>query len=308
MNQEKSNSLPLAGVFFAVFAWGIGPIFFLAVHVSAYSIIFYRAIMWPPILLLVIWLRHIRVTRQTMMESLKPGIVFGISTMFGFIAWKETSIANATIIGNLSAALILFVAPRMLNEHVSRSQVVFSIMSFVGVVTVVFGAGGAGGATFSGDVFALLNAVFWTVYFVASKRARTGGISTWAYLFGISVSQLIVIVPLCLILSPDIGNASMRDLGLVLTMVLIPGTMGHGLIVWAHRFVNASVTSLIGLLGPVISMASAWFVYNQDVEPLQMLGAAVVLLSLAGVVRYGVKASVISDALVTADPLLNSNP
>lgn len=39
-----------------------------------------------------------------------------------------------------------------------------------------------------------------------------------------------------------------------------------------------------------------------------MLGAAVVLLSLAGVVRYGVKASVISDALVTADPLLNSNP
>ena len=308
MNKEQSSGLPLAGVFFAVFAWGIGPMFFLAVHVSAYSTIFFRAIMWPPILLIVIRLRHIQVTRQTMKESLKPGIVFGISTVLGFIAWKETSIANATIIGNLSAALILFVAPRMLNEHVSRQQVFFSVLSFVGVVAVVFGAGGAGGATFSGDVFALLNAVFWAVYFVASKRARTAGISTWAYLFGISVSQLIVIVPLCLILSPDIGNASMRDLGLVLTMVLIPGTMGHGLIVWAHRFVNASVTSLIGLLGPVISMASAWLVYNQDVAPLQMIGAAVVLLSLAGVVRYGVKMSVISDVLVTADPLLNSNP
>jgi drug/metabolite transporter (DMT)-like permease len=84
--------------------------------------------------------------------------------------------------------------------------------------------------------------------------------------------------------------------------------MGHGLMVWAHRFVNASITSLIGLLVPVISMAAAWIVYNQDVAPLQMLGAAVVLISLAGVVRYGVKASVISDVLVTADPLLNSNP
>lgn len=308
MNQEKSNGLPLAGVFFAVFAWGIGPIFFLAVDLSTYSIIFYRSIVWPPILFLVIRLRHIQITRQTMKVSLLPGIVFGISGMFGFIAWKETSITNATIISNLSAALILFVAPRMLNEHVTRSQVVFSIMSFVGVAGVVFGAGGAGGATFSGDAFALLNAVFWAVYFVASKCARTAGISTWAYLFGISVSQLIVVVPLCLIFSPDIGDASMRDLGFVLAMALIPGTMGHGLIVWAHRFVNASVTSLIGLLTPVISMASAWLVYNQDVAPLQMLGAAVVLLSLAGVVRYGARASVISDALVAADPLLNSNP
>ena len=308
MNKEESNGLPLAGVFLAVFAWGIGPIFFLAVDVSTYSAIFYRAIWWPPILFIVIRLRHIRITRKTMRESLAPGIVFGISTMLGFIAWKETSIANATIIGNLSAALILFVAPRMLKEQVSRRQVVFSILSFVGVFGVVFGASGAGGAKLLGDVFALLNAVFWAIYFVASKRARTGGISTWAYLFGISVAQLIVVVPLCLVFSPDIGTVSSRDLGILLAMALIPGTMGHGLMVWAHRFVNASVTSLIGLLVPVISMAAAWIVYNQDVAPMQMLGAAVVLLSLAGVVRYGVKASVISDALVTADPLLNSNP
>lgn len=288
-------------------AWGLGPIFFLAIHVSAYSIIFYRAIMWPPILYLVIRLCHNQITRETMRESLLPGIVFGISGMFGFIAWKETSIANATIISNLSAALILFVAPRMLKEHVTRPQVIFSVLSFIGVAGVVFGASGAGGAKISGDVFALLNAVFWAVYFVASKRARTGGVSTWAYLFGISVSQLIVVVPLCLIFSPDIGNISNRDLGILLIMALIPGTMGHGLMVWAHRFVNASVTSLIGLLTPVISMASAWLVYSQDVAPLQMVGAAVVLLSLAGVVRYGAKMSVISDGLVTADPLLNSN-
>lgn len=308
MTHEESSGLPLAGVFLAAFAWGIGPILFLAVHVSTYSAILYRAILWPPILFLVICIRHIHITRKTMKESLFPGIVFGVSTMLGFIAWKETSVANATIIGNLSAALILFVAPRMLNEHVSRRQVIFSIFSFLGVFGVVFGASGAGGARLSGDLFALLNAVFWAVYFVASKRARTGGISTWAYLFGISVSQLIVVVPLCLTLSPDIGDVSMRDIGILLAMALIPGTMGHGLMVWAHRFVNASVTSLIALLVPVISMASAWIVYNQDVAPLQMFGAAVVLLSLAGVVRYGVKASVIRDALVRADPLLNSNP
>ncbi|MEO8362970.1 MAG: DMT family transporter [Ilumatobacteraceae bacterium] len=307
MTNRESSGLPLAGVFLAAFAWGIGPIFFLAVDVSTFSAIFYRAILWPPIIFLVTRLRQVQINRQTMRESLVPGIVFGISNIFGFVAWKETSIANATIIANLSAALILFVAPRLLHEHVSRQQVMFSILSFVGVFGVVIGASDSGGAGLLGDSFALLNAVFWAVYFIASKRARTGGISTWAYLFGISVSQLIVVVPACLIFSSDLGAVSMRDLAYLLGMALIPGVLGHGLMVWAHRFVNASITSLIALLVPVISMASAWIVYDQDVAPLQMLGAAIVLLSLAGVVRYGVKASVIRDALVTADPLLNSD-
>lgn len=300
--------LPIAGVFLAVFVWGIGPIFFLAVDMSTFSAIFYRAILWPPILFAITRVRHIQITWQTLKLSLIPGLVFGASTMSGFIAWKETSVANATIIGNVSAALILFVAPRMLNEHVSRRQIILSILSFGGVVGVVLGAGGSAGATFSGDAIALLNAVFWAAYFVASKRVRTAGVSTWTYLFGISVFQLIVVVPWCLIVSRDIVDASIRDLSIMLAMSLIPGTLGHGLMVWAHRFVNASLTSLIGLFGPVISMLSAWIIFNQVVAPLQMLGAAVVLLSLAGVVRYGVKESVISDALVTADPLLNSNP
>lgn len=308
MTNEESSGLPLAGVFLAAFAWGIGPLFFLAVDVSTFSTIFYRAIIWPPIIFLVTRLRHVQINRETMRESLIPGIVFGISNIFGFVAWKETSIANATVIANLSAALILFVAPRLLHEHVSRQQVFFSVLSFVGVFGVVFGANASGEAGILGDSFALLNAVFWAIYFVASKRARTGGISTWAYLFGISISQLIVVVPVCLIFSSDIREVSVQDLGYVLAMALIPGVLGHGLMVWAHRFVNASVTSLIALLVPVISMASAWIVYSQEIAPLQMLGAAVVLLSLAGVVRFAVKASVIRDAVVVADPLLNSNP
>ena len=308
MTDRESNGLPLAGVFLAALAWGVGPLFFLAVDVSTFSAIFYRAILWPPIIFLVTRLRHVQINRETMKESLIPGLVFGISNIFGFVAWKETSIANATIIANLSASLILFVAPKLLHEQVSRPQVIFSILSFVGVFSVVFGASGSGGAGILGDSFALLNAVFWAIYFIASKRARTGGISTWAYLFGISMSQLILVVPVCLIFSSDISEVSTRDLGYLLCMALIPGVLGHGLMVWAHRFVNASVTSLIALLVPVISMASAWIVYNQEVAPMQMLGAAVVLLSLAGVVRFAVKASVIRDALVVADPLLNSNP
>jgi drug/metabolite transporter (DMT)-like permease len=88
-------------------------------------------------------------------------------------------------------------------------------------------------------------------------------------------------------------------------MTLLPGTAGHGLMVWSQRFVPAGVISLLGLLGPVISMVLAWWLYEQGVAAVQLLGAFVVLLSLAGVVRYGTRATVKPDMLGAADPLLD---
>jgi len=55
----------------------------------------------------------------------------------------------------------------------------------------------------------------------------------------------------------------------------------------------------------VISMVLAWWFYEQGVAPIQLLGALVVLLSLAGVVRYGTRSTVKPDMLGAADPLLD---
>ena len=91
-------------------------------------------------------------------------------------------------------------------------------------------------------------------------------------------------------------------------MTLVSGTIGHTTMVWAQRFVPASTSSLICLLGPVISTAFAWLFFDQAVAVVQAVGSIVVLVSLAGVVKYGAKETVVRDVLSTADPLLNSNP
>jgi len=42
----------------------------------------------------------------------------------------------------------------------------------------------------------------------------------------------------------------------------------------------------------VLSMVFAWWFFGQGVAFVQLLGAAIVLLSLAGVVRYGERSPV----------------
>ena len=308
IGRKKITEFPILAVFVAVFAWGIGPLLFLAPAISINSILFYRVLLWPPLLYFIVRRNGSRINKGLLRSVLVPGILFGTSTIFGFTAITTTSVANATIIGNISTAMILFVAPKYLNEKVSGLQIVLALTSFVGVLTIVIGAGNTGGSTLHGDFLALINAILWTLYFISSKRRRKDGVDTWQFLFGVSVIQVCVVVPYALATSHDLLEISLRDLGFLIAMTLFSGTIGHSFMIWAQKYVDASVSSMILLLGPVISSIGAWFVYKQQISLIQLLGGAVVLASLAGVVRLTNSAKLNNELLSTADPLLNSNP
>jgi len=304
----RAQVFPISGVLLANLAWGIGPILTVAVDMSINSTIFYRVTMWPVVLYFIARNRKADISLPVLKSALIPGFFFGVSTIFGFMSFTNTSIANATLIGTTSSAMVLFIAPRFLKEKISKLQVLFAFSSFCGVALVVVAAGGGGGAALYGDVLALINAVLWSGYFVATKRMRTDGIDIWSFMFSIAMIQAVIAGVWALLTSDDMMSISTRDFVLVLTMTLIPGTVGHTAIVWAQKYVAASTSSLICLLGPVISMFFAWLIFEQSIKPWQMVGAVIVLSSLAGVVRYGTSEAAKADVLRNADPLLNSNP
>ena len=304
----RAQVFPISGVLLANLAWGIGPILTVAVDMSINSTIFYRVTMWPVVLYFIARNRKADISWPVVKSALIPGFFFGVSTIFGFMSFTNTSIANATLIGTTSSAMMLFIAPRFLKEKITKLQVLFAFSSFCGVALVVVAAGGGGGAALYGDVLALINAVLWSGYFVATKRMRTDGIDIWSFMFSIAMIQAVIAGVWALLTSDDIMSISTRDFVLVLTMTLIPGTVGHTAIVWAQKYVAASTSSLICLLGPGISMFFAWLIFEQSIKPWQMVGAVIVLSSLAGVVRYGTSEAAKADVLRNADPLLNSNP
>ena len=285
--RRRVAAVPVIAVLVAVFAWGAGPIITKAVDVSINSTIFWRTLAWPPVLWAVARWRGGRITRASLRAALVPGVFFGASTITGFTAFMTTSVANATLIGNVASAFTLFLAPRVLGERVRGVQYACAVGSFAGVALIVLGAGGTGGATLRGDLLALVNAATWTVYFLVSKRIRSAddAVDTWSFLGSVAVCQLLVTVPWAMATSDDLLALSRRDVLLIALMIVVPGTTGHGLMVWAQRHVDATVSALVLLLGPVISGVLAWVVYDQGVTAVQALGGVVVLASLAGVVR-----------------------
>lgn len=280
--EARTETLALPAVAFAVVAWGIGPLLVRGMEVSGYSVAFYRMWLGVPAMLIAahVWGRPL--TLPVLRRCILPGIFFGSSMMMGFLAVRSTSIAHATLIGSLTPALVLLGANRIVGERSDPRRIPAALVAFVGLALVILVGGGSTGASISGDVWAVLGLVCFTVYFMILKRQRDDGVDGWAFLAGVFLIGAITISPYCLIVSDDLTSLDTSDYILLLAMIVGPGFVGHGLITWASRHLPVTLTSLLTLGSPVVSVVGGWIVYEQSLGGWQIFGAILVLTGLAG--------------------------
>ena len=146
-------------------------------------------------------------------------------------------------------------------------------------------AASTSGASLGGDLMAAANVVVWVAYFIMAKRRRVDGVDGWSFLAAVFCWAAVAVVPFGLVVSNDLGAMTGKDWVFVLCMALGPGVVGHGLMTWSQSHLDVTLASILGLLGPVISTALAWAVFGESLTPVQMLGGAVVIGSLAMLVR-----------------------
>ena len=282
--RERDDIHVLAAIT-AVIAWGIGPLFNKSMSVSTPTIVFYRILIGVPVMVTMSRLTGNGLDRKLLRSTAVPGLLFGTSMLAGFAAIKMTSIANATLIGNLQPVLIMFVAPRLLGERLHGKQVATGAVALGGVLTVVLAAASTSGASLDGDVMAFVNVVIWAAYFMMAKKRRVDGVDGWSFLAAVFCWAAVVVVPFGLVASNDLGVMTPRDWLFIVCMALGPGVIGHGLMTWSQSHVDVTLASILGLLGPVVSTGLAWVVFGESLTPVQMLGAAVVIGALVFLVR-----------------------
>ena len=90
-----------------------------------------------------------------------------------FLAFRLTSVADATIIGALAPVCIMIGAAKWFGERVERRDMVFVGISLVGVAVVAIGSAGAPSFNGWGELFAFASVFTWTAYWLFSKQARS---------------------------------------------------------------------------------------------------------------------------------------
>ncbi|MDP9463715.1 MAG: DMT family transporter [Actinomycetota bacterium] len=282
----------------AVFAWGFGPLLVRGIDASAPTIVFWRLWLATPVMVGAAYLSGGRVSLPLLRTVFVPGVLFGTSMIVGFTSFQTTSIANATLIGALQPALMLFIGPLLFGDRSGRRQILLAVIALAGIGTVVLGANQSSGASLYGDVLALINLGLWTAYFVRVKQVRNQGVHAGALIAGVFCVAAVIISPWVLLTSDDLGAIHGSDWLLILAMVLVSGLVGHGLMTWAQRHLDITLASLLTLGSPVISAVGAWIVFGQQLSSVQIAGALVVLAALGAIVL-----EVRSNASVAGLPL-----
>jgi drug/metabolite transporter (DMT)-like permease len=301
--QHRRSGLPLLAVALAVFAWGFGPLFVKGIDASAPTIVFWRVTIGTAIAVAFAYLVGGRITMRLVVLAFPAGVCFALSFMFGFASFRETSIVNATLIPALQPVLILFVATRMFGERRSGVDLAYGALALLGVVIVVAGAS-SDGASLEGNVFAILNLLVFTGYFLLGKRARDTAVHSWSFLAAVFIGACVIVVPWGLLASHDLGAIHGTDWLLLFGLILFPGMVGHGLMTWAHHYVDVTVTSMMTLANPVVSIVGAWILYDQDLDATQIAGGVVVLVALGAVLRrQRAERALAAEAALTGDLL-----
>ncbi|HET7653670.1 MAG TPA: DMT family transporter [Acidimicrobiales bacterium] len=282
--ERDHEQVALMAAVLAIVAWGFGPLFVRGIHADAPVIVLWRILVALPVAIAVAHLTGGRITWSLVRQAYPTAVCFALSVITAFASFRETTIADATLIPALQPVFVLVIASRLFGERRSTTEIVAAGVAFAGVGAVVAGSTGGHRSTY-GDVLAVGNLLTFTAYFLLAKRIRTGDVHSWSFLAAIFIGTATIVVPWSLLVSDSVAMGRGADWLLVLALVFIPGMVGHGFMTWAHHYVDVSVTSMLTLANPVISIAGAWVVFSQSLTLVQIAGGAAVLGALAVIIR-----------------------
>lgn len=243
---------------------------------------------WRMILTSCLWLGILRatehrwITRAEVRKALVPGIVFGLNITAFFTGVTKTSVANAEFIGALTPVILVPAGALLFKERINGRALWFGLVSFAGLMLVLFNVPSNSVATWEGNFVIVLAMFSWATYLLTSRRLRAE-MSLPAILTSVMIVASITVFPLALF-TGNIDELTTRSIPYVVLLALMTGTGAHGLIVYAQQSVPVGTISILQVAQPALAVGWAYLILDQTIRPIQVVGMALVLLGLAMVV------------------------
>jgi drug/metabolite transporter (DMT)-like permease len=273
------RALPFIALVFGACAIGFVPNLVRLADTGPAAAGFWRMALALPILLPMMLRDGRGATLRPSGASLLAGLFFAGDLAFWHYGIRYTSVANATVLANLSPVVVTAVAWFAFRERPGRIFLAGLALALAGAWTMAAGAGGGRSHALLGDMLSLTTAFWYALYFIAMRRARQGEGASRAMFWSSAVTapaMLAVALAMGEPIMPASTTGWIACIGLAVAHVA-----GQGSIAWALGRLPASIASVVVLAQPVVAAIVAFFLFREVLTPLQMAGG---VLTLIGVV------------------------
>lgn len=214
-------------------------------------------------------------------------LFFGINISVLFTAVTRTSVVHTEFITALTPVILIPTGYLLFRERPQWRALRWGGLSLAGIVIVLAFGPSNGVATLGGDLLMIIAVSAYVSYLLATKRARSTGVTTLEFMAIMMPVALITATPVALIVSadefiPDSG-ATWAAIGI---LAVLTGMLAHGFVVFAQRTVPIATIGVIQAGQPAQSTFWAWLFLGETIDSNQVPGMAMVIAGSALVVWF----------------------
>jgi drug/metabolite transporter (DMT)-like permease len=267
----------------AAVLWGFGGILVALTSAPGLVVTFYRLWLGSALLVIISYAIGRRLSWATFRASWLGGIFLAGDMALFYSAIKLASVVDVTVIGAFQPVLVILAARRLFGERLARWDVMWITLAMLGVVATVLGPGVKTQHQLLGDLLAVGSLLCWSAYWLVTKHTRElhGALE---YTVAVTVMSAVVVTPIVLLSGQSLADVKLGDWTWIILLAVVPGG-GHLIMNWSHRYVDASISSILGNLSPLVAAVLAIPILNQSLTISQVLGVLVGLGAIAAVAQ-----------------------
>ena len=206
------------------------------------------------------------------------GIFLGCHFACFFLGVRNTSIANATLLGCMAPIFTVFISIFQ-KKKINKMTYVGLVIALVGGGIIQSGDISLNNANLFGNSIALLSALFIAITFVLAEQIRqeTDNVAYGRSLFFVaSITVLLIAITA----GDSILDFKAGDIPWFLFLGLVPSIFGHNLLNYAVKYITPTAVSSVPLGEPIIASIFGLLLFGEVIPIGALLGGPVVLIGV----------------------------
>lgn len=217
-----------------------------------------------------------KLTKKDWILLILSGAALGGDIAFCNIAFDYTSLANVSVLTNMTGFVVVPVSYFIFKEKIPKMFFPGAILAITGVVVLIKGKAEAGPSGYFGDFLAIIACIMYALFLLISYRVRDHIDSSTIMFVGGFGGMIATFIP-AVIMEGFQAPTSFHDFSMVLGLAICMQLIGHNLVSYCQGKLSANLTCIIGLTQPVSTALLSWIVFNEILTIQEWIGIIIVI-------------------------------
>ena len=250
-----------------------------AITMAFWRMIFASAVLW----MYSLFINPKPLKRDSLGLVVLAGIFLGLHFACFFWGVRNTSIANATLLGNTGPVFTVILT--LIFYRIISKKVFFSLLvAMLGIFLIQRSSLYDSSSSSFGNVISLLSGLCIAIVYMLAKNIRkeNNNISYGRTLFFFAA---VTIGVLCIVTGESLFSFELKDLKWFLFLGVVPSILGHNSLNYALRYLSPTAIASVPLGEPVIASIFGWFLFGEEITKNSLEGAPFVLIGIYFIVK-----------------------